>query len=312
MIAVANALIPVFLIIALGVALKHTLLPSEEAWSATERLTYFVLFPALLIVTTATADLKDVPAGAVAIALFSSVIAMSAILLMAHPLLTRMFALSGPSYSSIFQGATRWNTYVGLAISGALYGTEGLALASVAIVSMVPILNVINVWVLAHYASDQKLGGRATLGHMLRNPLIWSCLIGIALNFSGFPLSKIVVAFGEILGRASLALGLLIVGAGLALGEAIRPNTRVLLTAGLKLLLMPLFAVGIGIALGISGPALMVVAITSSVPAAPTSYVLARQMGGDAPLLAQILTFETVVAFATIQIAITAAEMLAP
>jgi hypothetical protein len=36
----------------------------------------------------------------------------------------------------------------------------------------------------------------------------------LALNLSGVPLPNLAVAFGEILGRGSLALGLLVVGAG--------------------------------------------------------------------------------------------------
>ena len=115
MAAVANALLPVFLIIAFGVVLKRTLLPADEAWLGLERLTYFVLFPALLTVSTATADLKDVPAGEVAIVLFLAVIVLSAALFAARVPLMRALALSGPAYSSVFQGATRWNTYVGLA-----------------------------------------------------------------------------------------------------------------------------------------------------------------------------------------------------
>ena len=309
MAAVADALLPVFLIIAFGVVLKRTLLPADEAWLGLERLTYFVLFPALLTVTTATADLKDVPAGAVAIALFLSVIFLSAALFAARAPLVRALALSGPAYSSMFQGATRWNTYVGLAVASALYGTPGLALISIAIVAMVPILNVINVWIIAHNAAEERPGLATIIGHMLRNPFIWSSLAGIAINLSGLPLPKAIVVFGEILGRASLALGLLLVGAGLALGEVLKPDARIYVTAALKLLVMPAIAIGIGVALGLSGVALSVVAIASSVPSAPSGYVLARQLGGDAPLLARILTFETLLALVTIPLALAVAAL---
>jgi malonate transporter and related proteins len=309
MAAVANALLPVFLIIAFGVVLKRTLLPADEAWLSLERLTYFVLFPALLTVTTATADLKNVPVGAIAIALFLAVIVLSAALFAARVPLMRALALSGPAYSSLFQGATRWNTYVGLAIASALYGTPGLALVSVAIVAMVPVLNVINVWIIAHYAADERPGLKTIAGHVLRNPFIWSPLAGIAINLSGLPLPKTIVVFGEILGRASLALGLLLVGAGLVLGEVLKPDARVYTTAALKLLVMPAIAIGIGAALGLSGQALSVVAIASSVPSAPSGYVLARQLGGDAPLLARILTFEILLALATIPLALAAAAL---
>jgi len=204
----------------------------------------------------------------------------------------RALALSGPAYSSMFQGATRWNTYVGLAVGSALYGTPGLALISVAIVAMVPILNVINVWIIAHYAAEERPALKTVVGHMLRNPFIWSSLAGIAINLASIPLPKVIVVFGEILGRASLALGLLLVGAGLVLGEVFELDARFYVTAALKLFVMPMIAIGIAVALGLSGVALSVVAIASSVPSAPSGYVLARQLGGDAPLLARILTFD--------------------
>jgi len=309
MAAVANALLPVFLISAFGAVLRRTLLPADEAWLGLERLTYFVLFPALLTVTTATADLKDVPVGGVAAALFLAVIVLSAALFAARAPLMRALALSGPAYSSMFQGATRWNTYVGLALAGALYGTPGLALVSVAIVAMVPVLNVINVWIIAHHATDERPGLATIAGHVLRNPFIWSSLAGIAINLSGLPLPTAIVVFGEILGRASLALGLLLVGAGLVLGDVARPDARIYATAALKLLVMPAIAIAIGAALGLSGMALSVVAIASSVPSAPSSYVLARQLGGDAPLLARILTFETLLALATIPLALAVAAL---
>jgi hypothetical protein len=152
-------------------------------------------------------------------------------------------------------------------------------------------------------------GLKTIVGHMLRNPFIWSSLAGIAINLSGLPLPKVIVTFGEILGRASLALGLLLVGAGLVLGDVLKPDARVYVTAVLKLFVMPAIAIGIGVALGLSGVALSVVAIAASVPSAPSAYVLARQLGGDAPLLARILTFEILLALITIPLALAVASL---
>jgi malonate transporter len=42
----------------------------------------------------------------------------------------------------------------------------------------------------------------------------------------------------------------------------------------------------------------------AAVPASSSAYVLARQMGGDAPLLAQIITLQTILAALTMPIAI--------
>jgi malonate transporter and related proteins len=310
--AVLTALLPVFLLIGLGAFLKRTLLPDGRSWEAFESLTYFVLFPALLIVTTATADLREIPATGVGGALATAIILVSLALLTARPLLARTLGLSGPAFTSVFQGSVRWNTYVALAIAGSLFGVTGLALASVAIVAMVPLLNFLCVLVLARYAADKEPDLRTIVGQILRNPLIWSVLGGVAINLVGAPLPKVAVAFGEILGRGALALGLLAVGAGLDLDTIWRPHAAVILTVVLKLVVMPALAVGLALWIGLSGAPLMVVAIASSVPSAPGSYILARQMGGDAPLLARLLTLQTLVAFVTIPAVLALVQAIAP
>ena len=310
--AVLTALLPVFLLIALGAFLKRTLLPDGKSWDAFEALTYFVLFPALLLVTTATADLREIPATGVGGALATAIILLSIALLIARPLLAHALGLSGPAFTSVFQGSVRWNTYVALAIAGSLFGVTGLALASVAIVAMVPLLNFLCVLVLARYAADKAPDLHTIAGQILRNPLIWSVLGGIAINLIGVPLPKFAVAFGEILGRGALALGLLAVGAGLDLDTIWRPHAAVILTVVLKLVVMPALAVGLALWIGLSGGPLMVVAIASSVPSAPGSYILARQMGGDAPLLARLLTLQTLVAFLTIPLVLAVVQTIAP
>jgi predicted permease len=312
MTAVLTALLPVFLLIALGAILKRTLLPDEKSWDAFERLTYFVLFPALLMVTTATADLREVPATGVGAALAGTILIVAFSLIILRPLLASALGLSGPGFTSVFQGAIRWNTYVALAIAGGLHGVFGLALASVAIVAMVPLLNFLCVLVLARYAADKVPDARTVASQMLRNPLIWSVLAGIALNLIGVPIPQAIVAFGEILGRGGLTMGLLAVGAGLELSRLGRPQAAVIATVLLKLVLMPAVAVGLAYWIGLSGPPLTIVAIASSVPSAPGAYILARQMGGDAPLLARTLTLQTIVAFLTIPAVLTVVQWLNP
>lgn len=309
--AVISALLPVFLVIALGTVLRLTLLRARAAWDAIESLTFYVLFPALLIVTTATSDLREIQVVGVGGALMLAILILSVILLIVRKPLMRTLGINGAAFTSLFQGAVRWNTFVALGIAGSLYGTPGLALVSVAIVAMVPILNFICVLVLARYAADKSPDARTTAGMVLRNPLIWSVLAGIAINVTGFPLPEIAVSFGEILGRGALALGLLAVGAGLEIGKALRPNAAVITTVILKLAVMPAIAIGLALWFGVTGPALIVVAIASSVPSAPGAYLLARQMGGDAPLYAHLLTMQTLIALLTIPLALALVSPLA-
>jgi hypothetical protein len=303
MAVVVAALMPVFLLIVLGAVLKRTLMRLETQWHGLERLTYYVLFPALLIQTLVKADLSKVPVAGVGGALLLSALVVSAICLALWPLLTRS-AIDGPAFTSIFQGATRWQTYVALAVSGNLYGNTGLALASVAMVAIIPMVNVFSVAVLAHFASPEKKSVGAIIMTVIRNPLIWACAIGLFINVLHIPLPHIWHEVADALGRASLAIGLLVTGAGLQLAGFLRPSLAATLGVALKLVLMPVLAISLALWFGLSGANLVIVAACSAVPTSPSAYVLARQMGGDAPLLAQIITLQTILAAITMPIAI--------
>jgi malonate transporter len=245
-----------------------------------------------------------VPVAGVGGALLLSALLMSGLCLGIRPFLAARYAIDGPAFTSIFQGATRWQTYVALSIAGNLYGDLGLALASVAMVAIIPLVNVLSVTVLAHYASPDRQSVRTIVMTVVRNPLIWACAIGLAINVSHLPLPHVWHEVAEALGRSSLAIGLLVTGAGLHLDGLFRPNAAAGLTVFLKLILMPVVAVGLALLFGLSGANIAVVACCSSVPTSSSAYVLARQMGGDAPLLAQIITLQTIFAALTMPIAI--------
>ena len=303
MAVVIAALLPVFLLIVLGFTLKHTLMRLETQWHGLERLTYYVLFPALLIQTLVKADLSQVPIGGVGGALFLSALAMSLLCLALRPLLAR-FSVDGPAFTSIFQGATRWQTYVALAVSGNLFGDLGLALASVAMVAIIPLVNVFSVAVLAHYASAEKRSVGTIVMTVVRNPLIWACVVGLALNVRHIPLPRIWHEVADALGRSSLAIGLLVTGAGLHLEGMFRPSLAAGVAVFLKLILMPVLAMALALWFGLTGSSLAIVTACSAVPTSSSAYVLARQMNGDAPLLAQIITLQTILAAVTMPVAI--------
>ena len=300
---VVAALLPVFLLIVLGFVLRRSLMRLETQWHGLERLTYYVLFPALLIQTLVKADLTRVPVAGVGGALLLSALLMSLLCLALRPLLSK-FAIDGPAFTSIFQGAIRWQTYVALAVSGNLYGDAGLALASVAMVAIIPLVNVLSVSVPAHYASPEKQSARAITMTVVRNPLIWACAIGLAINVAHLPLPHIWHEVADALGRSSLGIGLLVTGAGLHLEGMFRPSVAASVAVFLKLILMPVLAVALALWFGVSGSNLAIVTACSAVPASSSAYVMARQMGGDAPLLAQIITLQTILAAITMPIAI--------
>ena len=292
---VIAALVPVFAIIALGTVLRVVRLLDDSGWRAIERLTYFVLFPCFLFGAIAFADFSSAPVGLLAVALAVSMLAMAGYTYLFRPLLD----LDGPAFTSLFQGAVRWNSYVALGAIAAVLGQPGLALIAVAVAVMVPLANMLCVIVLIRHASDRAINPAMLVGQLMQNPLILACLAGIAAQVLGITVPGIVATSIDLVGKAALPLGLLAVGASLDFGDLKSRPMPVIAASVLKLAVMPLFLAATAVAVGMKGPAATAALICAAVPGAPSSFILARQMGGDAPLMAGITTVQTVAALLT-------------
>jgi len=303
MIAVFNALIPVIAIILLGMLLRRTTLFNDESWLGMENLCYFVLFPALLVKTLATAKIASTElllfSGMVLFAIFG----MSLLLLLFQPLMRRWLGIDGAAFTSLFQGATRWHGFIALSIVGLLYGDEGVAYMAIIMAVIIPPLNVINVSVLARF-TDGNSGLGDVLRKLLKNPFIIACVIGAALNLTGIGLPPQIFSLFDILGGGALGLGLLTVGAGLHFSLVLDHRLLVSFGAAIRLLGMPLLMFLGAWLFGIEGMPRTVAVIAAAVPTASTSYILARQMGGDAPLMANLITVQVIVAAVTLPVMI--------
>ncbi|WP_029029596.1 AEC family transporter [Salinarimonas rosea] len=303
--SVLASLVPVFLVIAAGWLARVTGFVEEKHWPGLEKVTYVVFFPAIIIATLAQAELATVPVGGVGAALVVAIFVNAGGLLAARRTLERRAGISGPSFTSVFQGSTRWNTFVALAVGGSLYGERGLALMAVAIAVMIPLLNLMAIGILVRFAGGPPQSARQILLAIVTNPFIWSSAIGVAINASGLVVPAPALDFVEILGAAALAAGLLVVGAGLDMRRLARPGRAHWLAIAVKMLLLPVVAVTLARLFGVFGDDLVVVAIASSVPTASGGYILAKQMGGDAPLMAEIITLQTLAAMLTMPVMIT-------
>lgn len=302
MTTIVLSLAPVFLLIVAGHLFKRTAWLPEAFWPAAERLTYFVLFPALLVNNTAKAALGGIAIVPMAVALIGPLLAVGLL----APLLRRPLGADGPAFTSVFQGAIRPNTYIGIAGAYALFGEPGLTLTALAIVCCVPTVNLLSVVALLRFVPPA--GGRPVwrtlASSVLRNPLIVAPFIGVLLNAGGIGSPPVIGPFLEILGRAALPVGLMAVGAGLDLA-AVRPASRlVAASSAIKLLAMPALTFGAGYLLGLDPLARSVCVLYAALPVAASSYVLARQMGGDAHLMAGIVTATTLAAALTIPLVV--------
>lgn len=301
MLQIVTALTPIFLLILLGWVFNRTDFPGASFWPAAERITYYVFFPALLFISLYRADFSELDVVPMALVTALAMAAVSLFML----LLRRRLPLSGPSFSSFFQGGLRPNTYVGISAAFVLFGNQGLTLAAMVIAVMIPLANLISVGVVSWHGQNRNNGWTGVAAALLRNPLIISCLLGIAANGLGIPLNFGLSEFIVILSQASLCLGLLSVGAGLRF-QGLGANLGVIALSGsIKLIVLPLLAAAGSWLFRLDSVSAAVIVIFATLPCGPAAYVLARQMGGDRDLMAAIITVQTVAAFLTMPLLLT-------
>jgi len=300
---ILGALIPVFIVILLGYVFRRTRIISDAFWEPAERVTFYLFFPALLVANAASADLGGLDVWPMLAALVGGILLVVA----SNWLLRRPLGLDGPKFTSLIQGSVRPNVYVGVAAAVALYGDAGLTAVSLCIAVAVPLVNFISVVALITYASPagRPRGWRAVVVPVLQNPLIVACLLGLALNVTGIGLPPLIGPTLEILGRASLPIALLAVGAGLDLAAVRLAGRTVAVTTTLKLAVLPVVTVVLCLILGVDGVDGVEAAVAilyASLPGSASAYVMARQMGGDAPIMAGVITATTLAAIVTIPV----------
>ncbi|HET8799614.1 MAG TPA: AEC family transporter [Marinobacter sp.] len=291
-----QALLPVFVLIMLGHVFRRWDFPGGDFWPQAERFTYYVLFPAMLVYKLGQARLPPSAYGDIAILIGVLLVAMTLVLAISQ----WFWRWSGPVFSSVYQGGIRFNSYVGLAAGGMLLGDDGLSLTAIAVAIMVPLLNLLCILMFSLVATPGPVRVRPVLRAIISNPLIVGSGIGAVWSFFEIGFHPLVAGILAPISNLALPMGLMTVGAGLQLRALRGASTPFLVSSVLKLLAFPLMAAGLALMLGLHGMLVQVVVLLATLPTATSAYILARQLGGDAPLMAGIISGQTLLAMVTI------------
>lgn len=296
MLAIQNALGPLFALILFGFVLGRINYPGGDFWPRAERMVYYLFFPALLVHTLATADVGGVPVARLAVVCLGTILAVAICLW----LLRRYLARDDAAFTSAFQGALRFNTYVAIAGAGALHGEAGMASAAVVIALLVPTVNLLSVACFIGVGALGRTSMARSLFELLRNPLILACIVGIALNGLNIGLPGWSDSLLSLLGRPALPIGLIAVGVALRPRHVWRGGRTLWLTSGVKLVVVPALAMALAWAIGLDTVSRDVVLLFTGVSTATSAYILARQLGGDGELMAAAITLQTALAMLTL------------
>lgn len=308
--AVFESILPIFALVLLGNLIRRTGIVPQKDWAGIEQICFWLLFPALLCLTLARIDLQALTLGPLAATMLSLTAILWVMLFLIKPLLHARTDMNNAQFTSVFQASSRFHGFIALAIVLKLYGEEGAAYVALVMAVLVTPINIFNIIVLASFGTGQQATPSNIAMVVLKNPIIWGAVTGLAINLTGFGLWEPLETFMDLLGRAALGAGLLAVGAGLRVRAALQPDALVLTGTFIKLIITPLLVILMSFATGLSGIAFEAAIISAAVPTAMNGYVLARKMGGDAELYAATATVQTALSFVTIPVWIWLARAL--
>ncbi|MBO6825209.1 MAG: AEC family transporter [Sneathiella sp.] len=299
--SVSLSILPIFLLLILGYLLRRNAFPGEGFWPMADKVTYWVLFPALLFFRTTTAPLGGDLVGPYAIALIGALTLCAVFAVVT----TKLFGISNKVGGSLFQGATRHNTFIAFATADMLFGNEGLLIAAVATSLLVPPTNLFCVSALVTYQGNENGDlKRRLIQELIRNPLLIAIGAGVLLNLTGIGPLPVIHDMADIISRAALPFALLCVGAGLHI-RAMKAETKslILSTFG-KMIVFPAVMLGVILITGLDGPAAVILLIYGAVPTASSGYALARQLGSDEKVMAAIITIQTFLSMITLPVTV--------
>lgn len=291
----------------LGLWLKKRNKINDTFIKTSSQLVYSLGLPVMLFITCATADTSRATDWTLLIAF-----AVMTGLVFIGSLLTAHWHCSDKRDEGVFiQGAFRGNLVIlGLAFCANAYGEKGLALASLPVAMTVIVYNVLSVYVLNRSLSESGASLKPTLIGIAKNPLIIAIALGFLVNLCRITLPEVILDSGKYLSQMVLPLALICIGGSLGTARLTHIDSATMSASVWKLILSPLIACSLAIALGLRGDALAILFLLAASPSATISFVMVQAMNGNAPLAARIVAHTTVWALVSVTIGLWGLELM--
>jgi len=305
---IINSVAPLFLLIALGKLLQKTGFFPEPFFKGLNRLVYWFALPALL---TSRISIARLELGTISKIFLLFTIATLLSLGIAWGV-ARYLKLPSSKKGSFIQGSFRGNgAFIGLpAIVYTLGDLDPRAevLGILLLAALTILFNILSVLVLIHHsphkADTSESILRISLEWLFKNPLILSCLAGLALNLLGINLPPVLFRPLDTLADAALPLVLLSIGSSLTFERLHGVASPTLIASLIKVAITPVLGFLVAGFFDLGAVERMVAIFYLAAPAAAASYVMAEMMDNDGPLAGRIVVLSTLLSAITLPIVI--------
>lgn len=297
-----NAVAPIFLIVLVGVALKRIGFVNDNFLDISEKLVFKIALPIMLFLEVARGSVSELANG--------SLIAFCVITVTASFVIVSLLAIlcirDRDRRGAFVQGMCRSNfAILGVPLADNMFGEAGTTFIAIVMPFVILMFNAYSVILLSLFSSDssQKLDGKKLLQilrNIVTNPLIIGVVAGIPFMLLGWQLPVVVNKSLTYLSNLTTPLALISLGANFR-PESLRGRVGYAVVSSLgKTVVLPAIMVTIAALLGFRDASLGVILILFGAPTAVSSYIMAKKMGNDGELAAQILLLTTFLCMLTI------------
>ncbi|WP_456384505.1 AEC family transporter [Desulfolithobacter sp.] len=287
---VAEIVLPVFLVIALGYGIRRFGLVDDLFISQVNGLVFYICLPLMLFYKIGQSDFSVNFNPQLVLA---TSVATGCCFVLAY-LYGKWRGFSPEVHGAFCQGSFRGNlAYIGLAIVYNGYGDEGLTRAGILLGFLVPVLNFFAILAIILPQRRQRTGFPEILKLILVNPLILASLAGIFWSFFKLPIPAILDRSLNIVSGMTLPLALLSIGGGFSLKNLRGDFCKAALATTMKLVLLPLITAALMLLSGVTGLDFAVGLLMAGAPTAVATYIMASKMGADRELAGTIVMMAT-------------------
>lgn len=291
-----NVVLPLFLLIALGYALKRLRMYDEVTLKNINKLVFKVFLPVYLFHSIYSTDLSAVFDIKVILFAIAGLLIWFLLLMFLIPRMEKDNAKRGV----MIQGMFRSNFVLfGLPVAISLCGEENIGITSLLLGIIVPIYNVLAVITLETFRGTKPSVKKIVIG-IMKNPLIIASVLGVGMYLLQIELPYTIEKTVVDIGKVATPLALIALGGGFAFHKVKGDIKQLMVSVVGKLVISPLFMVTAAVLLGFRNEVLVPILLMSGAPTAVSSYTMAEQMGGDGELAGEIVVFTTGISIATI------------
>lgn len=291
-----NAVVPFLVYISLGVFVKRVGLVDEGFMGRLNQVVFRVFFPFLMFNNMYQINPDFVLNVRVLVLGTGLLMGQILVLFLVVPRIIR----GNPQRGVVIQAIYRSNFVLfAIPLTENVFGEGSTTLASMMVAIIIPIYNVVAVFVLEYFRGG-KMRLPVVLKNVCTNPLILGALTGLAFFLLRIHLpvclEKPIAQFGGM----TTPLALFVLGGTLHFSR-IRGNAKYLVPAlGLKMVLFPVAVLALGLWAGFTPVERFVLFTMFATPVAASSYPMAQNMGGDGELAGEFVVVSTVASIFTI------------